>query len=288
MVGLDSLEQVRGSAIEAFFFPEDRAFVMGDLVPRIIREGQAKAEIRFRHFVTGEPIWTLFTAFAVADASGELVALATVSRDVTEERRAHQALAESEARLAAELAVMKRLQELSTRLVKHGDGAGLLPEIVDAAIAITAADMGNVQLYDRASDSLRIVASRGFRPEDLESFAVIRRGESTCGTALERGERVVVGDVTASPIFDGKPILDAVLAAGIRAAPVDPPDQPVGPARRHAVHPLPLPAIPRRAGPAHPRPRWPARPPTGSSGRRPRRPCGRARPASATWPTTPR
>ena len=144
--------------------------------------GQAKVEIRFRHFVTGEPIWTLFSAFAVSDASGELVALATVSRDVTEERRARLALAESEARLAAELAVMKRLQELSTRLVKHGDGAGLLPEIVDAAIGITAADMGDVRLYDRASDSLRIVASRGFRPEDLEPFAVIRRGESTCGT----------------------------------------------------------------------------------------------------------
>ncbi len=217
MVGLDSLEQVRGSTIEAFFFPEDRAFVMDDLVPRIIREGQAKAEIRFRHFVTGEPIWMLFSAFAVSDASGELVALATVSRDVTEERRARLALAESEGRLAAELAVMKRLQELSTRLVKHGDEAGLLPEIVDAAIGITAADMGNIQLYDRASDSLRIVASRGFRPEDLELFAVIRRGESTCGTALERGERVVVGDVTASAIFAGKPILDAVLAAGIRA-----------------------------------------------------------------------
>ena len=68
-----------------------------------------------------------------------------------------------------------------------------------------------------ASDSLRIVASRGFRPEDLEAFAVIRRGESTCGTALERGERVVVGDVTASPIFAGKPILGTILAAGIRA-----------------------------------------------------------------------
>ena len=113
---------------------------------------------------------------------------------------------------------MKRLQELSTRLVKHGDGAGLLPEVVDAAIGITAADMGDVQLYDGTSDSLRIVAGRGFRPEDLEAFAVMRRGESTCGTALERGERVVVGDVTASRIFAGKPILDAVLAAGIRAS----------------------------------------------------------------------
>ena len=288
MVGLDSLEQVEGSAIGAFFFPEDRAFVMNDLVPRIIREGQAKAEIRFRHFVTGEPIWTLFTAFAVSDASGELVALATVGRDVTEERRARLALAESEARLAAELAVMKRLQELSTRLVKHGDGAGLLPEVVDAAIGITAADMGDVQLYDGASDSLRIVASRGFRPEDLEAF----RGHPPGREHLRHRPR-------ARRAGGGRgrhrqPHLRRQAHPGRDprgrhpGAPVDPPDQPVGPARRHAVHPLPLPAIPRRAGPAHPRPRWPARPPTGSSGRRPRRRCGRARPASATWPTTPR
>ena len=217
IAGLDSLEEVGGSTIDAFFFPEDRAFVMNDLLPRIIREGQAKAEIRFRNFATGEAIWVLFSSFAVADASGKLVALATVSRDVTEERRARLALAEGEERLAAELAVMKRLQELSTRLVEQGDEAGLLPEIVDAAIGITAADMGNIQLYDRASDSLRIVASRGFRPEHLELFAVIHRGESTCGTALERGERVEVGDVTDSAIFAGKPILAAVLAAGIRA-----------------------------------------------------------------------
>ncbi|HEY2154539.1 MAG TPA: PAS domain-containing protein [Isosphaeraceae bacterium] len=112
---------------------------------------------------------------------------------------------------------MKRLQEVSTRLVKHDDQPGLLQEVVDAAIAITAADTGNVQMYDGVSDTLRIVASRGFRPEDLEAFAVIRRGKSTCGTALVRGERVVVGDVTSSPIFVGKSILDLILAAGIRA-----------------------------------------------------------------------
>ena len=132
-------------------------------------------------------------------------------------RRRAEALAESEARLAVELAVMERLQELSTRLVNHDDAAGLLPEIVDVAIGITGAEMGNVQLYDKASDTLRIVASRGFRDEDLELLAVIRRGESTCGTALERGERVVVGDVTASAIFAGKPILGKILAADIRA-----------------------------------------------------------------------
>src|SRR6202012_82359 len=35
---------------------------------------------------------------------------------------------------------------------------------------------------------------------------------------LERGVRVVVEDVTTSPIFAGKALLDLLLAAGIRAA----------------------------------------------------------------------
>ena len=56
---------------------------------------------------------------------------------------------------------MKRLQEVSTRLVRDGDATSLLPEIVDAAIAVTGSDMGNVQLLDRDARGLRIVASRG-------------------------------------------------------------------------------------------------------------------------------
>jgi hypothetical protein len=62
-------------------------------------------------------------------------------------KRADEALRESEARVAADLAGMKRLQDMSTRLVHDGSSARLLEEIVDAAIEITAA-MGNIQLLD--------------------------------------------------------------------------------------------------------------------------------------------
>ena len=83
--------------------------------------------------------------------------------DVTERKSAEEALRRSEARLAAELAGMARLQEVSTRLVQSSDSIPLLQEILDAAIAITAADMGNIQLLDRETDTLRFVASRGLR-----------------------------------------------------------------------------------------------------------------------------
>ena len=86
--------------------------------------------------------------------------------EVTERRR-------TEERLNADLAGMKRLQEVSTRLGDDSDPAGLLLEIVDAAIAITAADMGNIQLFDQVSESLRIVASRGFEAPFLEHFNAV-------------------------------------------------------------------------------------------------------------------
>jgi signal transduction histidine kinase len=92
-----------------------------------------------------------------------------------------------------------------------------LQEIVDAAIAITAADMGNIQLLDRETGTLRIVADRGFERPFLDFFEVVHDGEGSCGTALQAVERVVIDDVTTSPVFAGKPALDVLRAAGARA-----------------------------------------------------------------------
>jgi PAS domain S-box-containing protein len=120
-------------------------------------------------------------------------------------------------RFAAELAGMARLQEVSTRLVREGDTTSLLEEIVDAAIAITAADMGNIQLFDRQRESLRLVASRGFERPFLEFFDEVKGAASACGAAMPQGERVVIGDVTASPTFTGTEALQVLLDARVRA-----------------------------------------------------------------------
>jgi PAS domain S-box-containing protein len=137
--------------------------------------------------------------------------------DVTERKWAEEALIASEHELAADLALMKSLQEVSTRLVRDGDADPPLLEIVDAAIAITGADMGNIQLLDRKSGALRIVASRGFERPFLEFFNAVHEGEGTCGHAVQHGLRVVVGDITASPVFVGTPALEVLLTAGVRA-----------------------------------------------------------------------
>jgi signal transduction histidine kinase/CheY-like chemotaxis protein len=124
---------------------------------------------------------------------------------------------ESEQQLAADLALMKSVQEVSTRLVRDGDADPPLLEIVDAAIAITRADMGNIQLLDEGSGALRIAASRGFDSPFLEFFNTVHEGEAACGQAVQRGARVVVGDVTTNAVFAGTPALDVLLTAGVRA-----------------------------------------------------------------------
>ena len=138
------------------------------------------------------------------------------SLDITDQIETTAFLLESEKNLAAELAGMARLQEVSTRLVQTGDSTSLLEHIVDAAIAITAADMGDIQLYHPETASLKILASRGLDHPFLDHFSAIKRGQGACGAAMQTGQRVVIDDVTASPQLGGDD-LTVVLAAGIRA-----------------------------------------------------------------------
>jgi PAS domain S-box-containing protein len=106
---------------------------------------------------------------------------------------------------------------VSTQLVLAGDSTSLLLTIVDAAIAITAADMGTIQLLDRGAGELKIVASRCLDRPFLEFFNTVHAGQGTHGRAAQKGERVVVEDVATSPVFAGTPLLEVHLASGIRA-----------------------------------------------------------------------
>jgi len=91
-------------------------------------------------------------------------------------------------------------------------------EFVDEAIAVTGADMGNIQVADPATRALHIVANRGFDLPFLTFFAVVRNdSDSACGAALTHAERIIVPDVDQSPIFAGKRTGDVLRAAGVRA-----------------------------------------------------------------------
>jgi PAS domain S-box-containing protein len=110
---------------------------------------------------------------------------------------------------------MTRLQELSTRLVAAGDFPRLLDEILNAAFLIAAADKGNIQLVE--GDVLKIAAQRGFEAPFLDFFNSVHEGQAACGVAKHNVGRVIVEDVTNSPIFVATPALEVMLAADARA-----------------------------------------------------------------------
>ena len=123
-------------------------------------------------------------------------------------------------------ALEQRTAAAMAQLVEVGDLCGradstyeeCLAGLLDAAIAVTGANMGNLQLIDDASGSLVIAAQRGCNERFLRFFDSVAVDEnSACAAALASGHRIIVEDVTKSEIFAGQPALAVMVQAGARA-----------------------------------------------------------------------
>ncbi len=135
------------------------------------------------------------------------------------EERVKERTAELEERtmlLDAEVKDFNLLHGLSRKYLAGEVTESLFQEIVDAAIAITNSDKGNMQLLDPSSKELKIVAHRYFSQRFLTFFDSVEGGEAACGTALGRMERVIIEDVSKSNIFSNT-ALEVLLKEGIHA-----------------------------------------------------------------------
>jgi PAS domain S-box-containing protein len=190
-----------------------------DIVARVLSEG--------RTVHMGGPILLLArdgrripiedSAAPIKDSDGLVSGVVLVFQDVIEKRRRMEELAAARDRLAADLGRMSLLHEISTRLVGQGDLASLLDEIVRAAMKITGADMGSIQLLDE-SGALKIAAHSGFTQSFLDFCdSLHRESPSACGQALAGCRRTIVEDVTHNTLFRDAPALDTLLAADVRA-----------------------------------------------------------------------
>lgn len=118
----------------------------------------------------------------------------------------------------AELADMRELQAISTRLIQE-DAAGLYDAILDAAMKLLRSDMATMQMYDAAGDGLRMLTSRGFDPKVIPLFGWVGRDDGTsCATALRAKTRVIIPDIEESEHVVGTPAHAPLRLCGIRAA----------------------------------------------------------------------
>lgn len=201
------------TSLHEIFLPETREVFIEEMVA--IAEGKPSIEAEtVLRTLGGKRIHVLFTITFPRHPYQFDVGLVTLI-DITARKRAEDALRTSETELSSELSTMRRMQQLSTRLVQADAFSTLLNEILDGAIENTGADMGNIQLLE--AGALKIVAQRGFEAPFLDFFNQVHDGLAACGTAMESGTRVIVEDVATSPIFAGTPALDVMLAANARA-----------------------------------------------------------------------
>lgn len=111
-----------------------------------------------------------------------------------------------------------QIEELAKRLpFRHQFKTTLLSGILDAAIEGTGADMGNIQLFEPKTCQLVIYVHRGFDEPFLKFFNSVHSGQAASVAALQFGARVIVPDITNSPIFSRKDLLETMLDAGVRS-----------------------------------------------------------------------
>src|SRR5690349_5978713 len=85
----------------------------------------------------------------------------------------------AEAALTEELRNTKILHDLSARLVTEENIQTVYEEILSAAIEITQAAAGTVQMLDAETEELVVLATRGFSQETTEYFHRVDASSNT-------------------------------------------------------------------------------------------------------------
>jgi PAS domain S-box-containing protein len=203
--------EIVGSSVMVLL-PQERHDEESTILDRI-RRGE-----RIQHYETvrvrkdGTQVGISLTVSPIVSDDGTVIGASKIARDITERNRARE-------RLLLDKEAMSRLYEIG-RVCARSDGhfAEVLCAVLDAAIWVTNADKGNLQLYDEASKKLSIAAQRGFLAPFLDFFSEVDASESSaCGSALASGMRVEVENVESSPIFSGDESLRVMLEAGVKA-----------------------------------------------------------------------
>jgi PAS domain S-box-containing protein len=226
LLGIDSLDAFEGGDLRRLFFPEDQEFILQDFLPRVRRDASADVEIRFRHFVTGEPIWVDYRVFLLRGATGQPIGYATVSHDLTVQKQTAEALIKTEklaavGRLAASIAhEINNPLESVTNLLYLSKGSDSLAE---SRHYLDTAERELRRVSAIANQTLRF-HKQASKPEPVDCRELIESVLSIYqGRIVNSGIKVTRRDRTTSRLtcFDGeiRQVLSNLIGNAIDAMP---------------------------------------------------------------------
>jgi PAS domain S-box-containing protein len=168
LVGLNDTQQYSETPVREFFFPEDRDFIINEFFPRVLREGRAEVEIRFRHFQTGEALWMVYSVSCVKDMNDQLIGLAAVSRNITDRKLAKQKIAEQAALIdIATDAIFVR--DLENRILFWSPGAEkLYGWTAQESMGKLVHELFNVESLSQLAAGFKTTLEQGYWQGELE------------------------------------------------------------------------------------------------------------------------
>jgi PAS domain S-box-containing protein len=177
MVGLPLDYPVEQTQIPDYYPPEERKFAMEVIVKSMIERGHWSGETFFRHWQTGEAIPVSDEHFMIRDPrDGRILGMGTVTRDISEARRARERLSASEARLSGIISI-------STDAIVS----------VDPNQRITLFNTGAEQIFGYSRDEIVGAPLDLLLPERLQGLHRRHVAGFAAGpvTARQMGERAV-------------------------------------------------------------------------------------------------
>jgi PAS domain S-box-containing protein len=153
-----------------------------------------------------------------ADETEFLTELATRVALRLERARAEEALRESEAQLAIELADTQQLQRVSSQMIEEDNTDALYQEILEAACSLMRSDFASIQMLVPERKELLLLAHAGFAPESAEHWKWVSMSETiSCGLAMTGDQRIIVPDAEQWDLVAGTEDLAHYRLSGIRA-----------------------------------------------------------------------
>ncbi|MEH2044445.1 PAS domain S-box protein [Nostoc sp.] len=174
LVGLANLDEVRQKAVLDYFMPKDKTYFQEYILPTVLLEGRWQGEFCFRHLQTGQPIPVDYNIFTVTDKkTGEPIALATVTRDISEQKQAKEQI------LQLNKDLQRRITELQTLLEVIPIGIGIAEDRECQNIKVNPAFAKQLGISSDTNASLNAPLE-----EKSTSFKIYREGRELSAEEL--------------------------------------------------------------------------------------------------------
>lgn len=215
LVGLADDDAVLATRIEDYLFPEDLPFVRDTVLATVMAEGRWAGDFRFRHFRTGEAIEVHWFTVRIDDPeTGQPRQLATVTRDIRQQKAFEAALLEADRRKDEFLSVLGH--ELRNPMAPIRNAIELLQRLVpgdeprtDWALQVLDRQTAHLgRLLDDLLDVSRIVRGK----LKLERRPIVLRGiieqvaDGVRPLVGERRQRLDVDLPDPAVVVDGDPV----------------------------------------------------------------------------------